>query len=330
MMSSERPTISVILTTDRYETIRSVVDCLGRQTVTAQVELVILVSDLSSIDPNEAGFNRFAAVRVVEIGPIERFAEARAAGVRAASAPIVVIGETHSYPHPGWAEALVEAHKGPWAIVAPGFGNANPGGALSWAIFLLDYGRWLGGLPPGEISMAPTHNAAYKRELLLQLGSGLEAVLAHGDLITEHFDAQGHYRYFEPAARIDHLNISRPGPWLHERFLFGRLIAGRRMQRWPWPKRLMYLVGSPLIPAVVLSRLRKGLNEARRQVRLPAGTFPAIFVAAFVSAIGEAVGYALGAGRHAEQWMTEYELHKVRYAPRSAGHRDAPVMGESI
>lgn len=329
-MKAEAPIISVILTTDRYETIRSVVDCLQRQTVSAQVELVLLVSDPSSIDPTEVGFDRFAAVRVVEIGPIERFAEARAAGVRAASAPIVVIGETHSYPHPGWAEALVQAHKGPWAIVAPGFGNANPVGALSWAIFLLDYGRWLGGLPPGEISIAPTHNAAYKRELLLQLGAGLETALAHGDAITEHFHARGHHRYFEPTARIDHLNISKPGPWLHERFLFGRIIAGRRIQRWSWPRRLVYLAGSPLIPAVILARLRKGLNQARRQARLPMGTMPAIVVAAFVSAMGEAVGYALGPGPFAERWMTEYELHKARYAPGSPGRTRHPESGEPI
>jgi Glycosyl transferase family 2 len=329
-MTLERPTISVILTTDRYETIRSVVDSLREQTVTPQVELIILISELSSIDPTAAGFDRFAAVRVLQIGPIERFAEARATGVRVASAPIVVIGETHSYPHPGWAEALVEAHQGPWAIVAPGFGNANPGGALSWAIFLLDYGRWLGGLPPGEISIAPTHNAAYKREQLLQLGARLETALAHGDAITEHFHARGHYRYFEPSARIDHLNISKPGAWLHERFLYGRLIAGRRMQRWPWPKRLAYFVGSPLIPAVVLSRLRKGLNQARRQSRLPIGTIPAILLATFVSAIGEAVGYALGTGPFAERWMTEYELHKARYATGSLGNGLHPSPGTSL
>ena len=326
-MTSERPKLSVILTTDRYETIRSVVHCLNQQTMTAEVELVILASDLGSIDAVESGFDRFAGVRLVEIGAIERFAEARAAGVRAASAPVVVIGETHSYPHPGWAEALVEAHKGPWAIVAPGFGNANPDGALSWAIFLLDYGRWLGGLPPGEIGMAPTHNAAYKREQLLRLGSGLETALAHGDIIAEHFHAQGHHRYFEPAARIDHLNISKLGPWIHERYLSGRIIAGRRSQRWAWPKRLAYFLGSPLIPGVILFRLRKGLRQARRQTQLPLGTVPAMVVGAVVSAMGEAAGYALGTGNSTESRMTEYELHKTHYAPDLPRVREAVAGG---
>ena len=328
-MRRERPGISVILTTDRYETIQTVIDCLRTQTVVGQIELVLVAKDLTKLDPADSRFEAFAGVRIVEVGMIERFANARATGVRAARAPIVVIGETHSYPHPGWAEALIEAHRGAWAVVAPGFGNANPGSALSWAIFLLDYGRWLAGLPPAEIEIAPTHNGAYKREFLLQLGSQLETALAHGDLITEHLQARGHRCYFEPGAKIDHLNISRPGPWLGERFLFGLLIAGHRAQRWPWPKRLVYFFGSPLIPVVVLCRLRKALLLARRQVRLPWGTIPGLCVGAAVAALGEAFGYAFGAVRSAEQQMTEYELHKVRYAPRAALLHESPVSSKS-
>ena len=59
---------------------------------------------------------------------VNHLPEARAAGVRAASAPIVFIGETHSYPQPGWAEALLTAFEGPWAAVVPAIGNANPNG----------------------------------------------------------------------------------------------------------------------------------------------------------------------------------------------------------
>ena len=46
---------------------------------------------------------------------------------------------------------------------------------------------------------------------------------------------------------IDHLNVTQLAPWLHERFLGGRLIAGQRALRWPWWMRLFYIVGSPLI-----------------------------------------------------------------------------------
>jgi hypothetical protein len=312
-MTSERPGISVILATDNYETIRPVVDCLCRQTVKTQVELVIVVPERTSLGLAESDVDGLAGVRVVEVGTMEGFARARVTGIHSASAPIVVIGETHSYPHPSWAETLIEAHKQPWTVVLPGFGNANPAGALSWAAFLRDYGPWLAGLPAGEISMMPTHNASYKREVLLELGPGLERALTHGDQLNLHLRAHGYRVYFEPAARIDHLNISRPGAWLWERFLAGLLTAGQRAERWPWHKRLLYLAASPLIPVVILSKTRKGLRQARRQARLPAGTVPWLIVGAVVSALGELVGYARGAGSTAVRQMTEYELHKVRY-----------------
>jgi glycosyl transferase family 2 len=313
-MTSPRPALTVILATDRFDTIRRVVECLRGQTVRDSIELVIIAPDQASLELDEAALAGFAGVRVLEVGTVERFAPARAAGVRAATAPIVVIAETHTYAHPTWAEELIAAHQGPWGVVAPGFGNANPEGALSWAIFLLDYGRWLEGLPGTETELAPIHNGAFKRDVLLELGPRLESALTHGDELTVHFRDRGHRSYFAPAARIDHLNVVRPRPWFRERYLGGRLIGGQRAGRWSWPRRLAYAAAFPLIPVVILRRLWPGIARARRAGRLPPGTLPAILAGAGLAAVGEAVGYLRGASRGAELEMNEYELHKVRYA----------------
>lgn len=309
-----QPALSVILTTDGFETIRPVVECLRRQTVQHRIELVIVAPPGEALPPEDGGTEGFAAVQVVRVPDVETFGAGRAAGVRAATAPIVVIGETHTYAHPGWAEALIEAHASSWAIVVPGLGNANPSGALSWAVFLLDYGRWMAGLPAGETDLAPTHNSCFKREMLLELGPALDTALAHGDEMARYCRSRGHRAYHQPAARIDHLNISQPGPWLEERFLAGLLIGGRRAARWPWRTRLLYFLGSPLIPPLLLFRLRHALRLALRQTRLPAGTVPAILAGLVAWGVGEAWGYLRGARQSETVQMTEYELHKVRYA----------------
>jgi hypothetical protein len=319
-VTSPTPALSVVLATDTFDTIQPVVACLSRQTVRSQLELIILATTRSALEPGHSALEGFGRVQLIEVGPFQEFAGPRAIGIRAATAPILVVGETHSYPHSGWAEALIEAHKQPWAVVIPGFGNANAADALSWAAFLRDYGYWLAGLPAGEVSMMPTHNAAYKREVLLELGPGLEKALSHGDHLNHHLRAHGYRLYFEPAARIDHLNVSQPVAWLDERFLFGQLLAAQRVKRWSWQRRMLYLMASPLIPGVILSRARRGLIAARRQTPLPLGTLPGLLLGTLVSAAGEAVGYTLGAGRAAGQKMTEYELHKARYAPGGAFH----------
>ena len=313
-MTATGPALTVILATDRFDTVRKVVECLRLQTVRHVIELVFIAPDRASLQLEEAALDGLAGSQVLEVGTVERFAPARAAGVRTAKAPIVVIAETHSYPHPTWAEELIAAHRGPWGVVAPGFGNANPEGALSWAIFLLDYGRWVAGLPGTETDLAPIHNGAFKREVLLELGPRLEAALTHGDELTLHFRARGHRSYFSPAARIDHLNVVRPAAWLRERYLGGRLIGAQRAGRWGWPRRLAYAAAFPLIPLVILRRLWPGVTGARRTGPLPAGTTAAIVAGAGVAAFGEAVGYLRGESRTAELEMNEYELHKVRYA----------------
>jgi hypothetical protein len=310
--------MSIILATDCYETIRPVVHHLRRQTVRGQLEIVIVTPDPESLGLEASELEGFAGVRIVAVESLHPLGVARAAGIRAAQAPLVFIGETHSYGHPTWAETLIEAHARPWAAVVPGFGNANPHGPLSWAILLHDYGYWLHALPSGEAAMSPTHNVAYKRQVLLELGSGLDRALTQGGQLPIELHKSGHRLYFEPAARLDHLNTTQPGPWIRERFLGGLLLAGRRAQRWSVLRRLVYFCGSPLIPAVLLIRLRKPIGVALREVRVPTGTLLALLAAMAISTLGEMVGYARGAGRTADLAMLEFEVHKLRYASRRA------------
>ena len=312
------PSLGIILATDRYDTIRPVIHHLRQQSIRNQLEIVMVGDASLAREVDAAELAEFARVHVETVDAIDPIAPARAAGVRAAHAPLVFIGETHTYAHPEWAETLVKAQDGPWAGLIPGFGNANPAGPLSWAIFLLDYGQWLHVMPPRESAIAPTHNGAFRRQVLLDLGDDLDQALHQGDRLTVLLQSANHRMYFEPAARIDHLNVARWGPWLRERFLGGRLLGGRRAERWSWPRRLVYLLGAPLIPVLLVSRLRPVVAAARRAGLLPRGTLPALLAGGAVSAAGEMVSYLLGPNPEAESAMMEYELHKVRYAARRA------------
>jgi hypothetical protein len=306
-------TLAVVLATDHYETIRPVVRRLRHQTIRKQLELVIVGVRGRPLEVVESELGEFGRVNVVEVDSLFPVGCARAAGVRACRSPLVFIGETHTYAHSTWAETLTRSD-GTGAGIVPGFGNANPKTALSWAIFLLDYGNFLHLLPPREAEVAPSHNGAFKRDTLLSLGPALDDALTQGDRLTTVLRAAGLRVHFEPAARIDHLNVARLKPWIQERYFGGRLLAGRRAERWSPYRRLMYFCGSPIIPGLLLFRLRKTLRVVWRARQVPAGTLVAMVAAGLVSAVGEMMGYALGAGRNTEPRMMEFELHKVRYA----------------
>jgi hypothetical protein len=310
--------MAIVLATDTYETVRPVIRRLREQTVRDRLEVVI-VGPLppGSLDAHHQELDGFAAVRFVPVAPSASLAGARALGIRAAAAPVVFIGETHTYPQPEWGAALLKAFEGPWATVVPAITNANPNGPVSWAAYVSDYGRWGEGRAQGEIPEGLIYNAAYRRHVLLELGDGLEAALdTYSEALWPSLRRHGHRAYFEPGAHISHLNVGRLGPYVHEKLLAGFILGSLRAARWPWWRRLLYILASPLIALVLVARLREPVRRIGRTQRLPLGTMPMIFAGAMLRALGEAVAYAGAAPASAEAQMTELELHKVAYASR--------------
>jgi hypothetical protein len=316
MMTSARvPELSVILPTDTFATIQPVVEKLGAQTIADRIEVILITPSIAPMKQAMANETRFAAVRILETPSLSPLAKPRALGIRAAAAPLIFVGETHSYLDPDAAEKLIAAiSAGPWATVTPGFENANPRGVLSWASFLGAYGRWNASMPAGEIPEAPLYDSLYRRDVLLALGERLESLLLHGDDLRRELQALGHRVYFEPTARIKHLNIAQLGAWLHEHFLIGLTIGSRRAGQWSWAKRLAYIAAAWVIPFVLFWRVWPGVRRAAQAHPLPFGTYPAIFFLSVVKVAGEVVGYA-GGREKADQAraMNHYEVRRVDY-----------------
>ena len=180
------PRLSVILVTDRYETVRRMVESLAAQARREEVELVFVAPASAAIPVDAAELRIFGAAHVVEVDSVQRLAQARAVGVRAATAPLVYLAETHAFPQPGFVDEVIRAHELGWSAVVPAVENGNPGdGAWSWSILLLDYGDRLAINPPGERLKLGPHNTAVARELLVQLDGDLPVLLAPGSALAD-------------------------------------------------------------------------------------------------------------------------------------------------
>jgi hypothetical protein len=307
------PKLSFILATDTYATIRPVIERLRRQTVREQLEIVLVAPSSESVSEVMAHRDEFAAVRIVE-DPVRDLAPARAAGIRAASGKFVFVGETHSYPQPGLAEGLLRHYSGPWSVITPAFTNANPKPGLSWAGFLSDYGGWVEGMPAGEVARIPIYNAAFLREALLALVDRLAPALSHGDELCLALQRAGHKAYFEPEARLDHVNVAPLAHWAKERFAAGIMIASSRARRWSYARRLFYALAAPLIPAVLCWRVVPGVWGTMRGKGLPVSVAFWIAAGMIVKAAGEFTGYLGVPAGNWESLMHEYEVHKLAYA----------------
>ena len=306
----------VVITPDCFATVRKTVRHLRAQKVSGSLELVLVAPAANGLRLDEAEVEDFFSYKIVEVGPVSSTARARAAGVREASSPIVALAEDHSYPAPGWAEALIARHSEGWAAVGPVVENANPRSMTSWANLLIEYAPWLAPAEGGEREHLPGHNASYKRQTLLQYGDRLEAMLDAESVLHWDLRARGERLYLEPRARTFHQNFSALLPSLTLRFNGGRLFASARARVWPAWQRLLFTLGSPLIPAVRCLRIMRELFRPGRPRHLLLRVLPALLIGLAFDGAGEMVGYAFGPG-DAMAKLSDMEFHRERYF---AGH----------
>lgn len=317
------PAMSVVVVTpDCYETVRKTMRHLRAQKIKDRLEIVLVAPSLDKLGLDEKELSGFHQYSAVAVGHMRSTARARAAGVRRACAPIVAFAEDHAFPAPGWAEALILAHKGEWAAVGPVMANANPGSLTSWANLLVEYGPWLEPLAGGEAEHLPGHNGSYKRDLLLEYGDRLEAMLDAETILQWDLRKRGHKLYLEPGARTFHENFTAPLSSTILRFYGGRLFAASRARDWSVWRRLLFTCGAPLIPVVRFLRLVRELGRDGRPRHLLPRVAPMLFLALLFDGAGEMVGYALGAGR-AMSVLSDMEFHRERYMKRGNRKSDA-------
>ena len=313
-MKAASPELSVVLAADRLSTVRRTLRHLREQSARERIELVLVGPSTAELALDAADGEAFWSVEVVESG-LDSIVHARAAAIRSAGAPIVVLAETHSFPDPNWAASLIAAHRGPWAAVGPAIANANPDSLISWVNLFLDYGQWVDAPTSGLVTDLPGHNSAYKRALLLAYGDELETMLRSEFFLFADLRAKGHELYLETAARTAHLNVSLPRAWLPERFIAGRVFAAARAETWTTARRVAYCAGAPLIPFVRLRRTLRHIGRAGRTRELLPQILPLLGMALFASAAGEFWGYAFGVG-DAAQTYHKGELHRLPLVTR--------------
>jgi hypothetical protein len=291
------PELSVVIPTLREASaIRTTLQHLKAQSWHDRLELVIVTPSSAALGLQETELAWCRHLRISELREMPSLGAAYAAGVQEASAPLVVFAEDHSFPQPGWAQALIERHREPWAAVGPLVENTDPGGPCGDADYYIGYGRWAVVTGPGEIDDLPGHNSSYKRAVLLEYGAELGPLLDAASILHWSLRAKGHRLYLETAARTNHHKPMTLAFLAREAYHAGRLFAAARARRWSRLRRALYTAASVLIPVIRLRRVAGQMRAAGRG-RLLAKLLPAMTIGLAASAAGELAGYARGAGR---------------------------------
>ena len=220
---SADPRMSVVLVTDRYETISGVVQRLARQTVADRIELVIVASSSAGAEADAADVAPFQGTgrrggRHHAAGAVAR---RRMRRPRRRSSPSA--RPTRSRTPTGRGRCSPRSTRGS-TVVVPGFANATrperSAGRTSWrttAAGAATSRRGRSGPPrlTTRASAATSSSGVGDRldDLLLPRPS-----MRRGSVRD-----QGRAVWHEPRAVLYHVNVSRPSDLVRERFLSGRV-----------------------------------------------------------------------------------------------------------
>ncbi len=287
------------------------------QSVRQKLEIVLVCPDARLLNPDLGELQHFAGTNVVEMGKIPSTSPARAAGIRAAKGPIVVLTEEHCLPDPDWAEALIRAHRDcGWDGVGPAVLNGNPHSVTSWSNFLLEYNEWLYPHPGGQVRHLPGHNSAFKRDLLIHYGDQLDLMLESETVLHWEMTRKGLKLAIEPSARTRHLNYSLFFASIILRYRIGKVFGGLRGNAWSPALRMLYAIGSPLIPFVRLRRILAQMLKPGRPRTLIPKVLPSLTLFLLCDGLGQMAGYIFGMGDTASK-ITEVDFYRERYmSPR--------------
>jgi hypothetical protein len=148
--------------------------------------------------------------------------------------------------------------------------------------------------PEGPAPALMGHNTSYTKSVLDSLSDeslirGLRCeLLLHNNWGSQHC-------LHLPEARVRHINISKPLPFLLHKLFGGVVFGAERCARWSALKRAVYLTGSWAIPVLRLRRIMTRLSPLApdRKARL-LSCWSWLIPALLLHAFGEALGYLLG------------------------------------
>jgi GT2 family glycosyltransferase len=163
-------------------------------------------------------------------------------------------------------------------------------------VYFCEYSNFTSPLPEGVTHDLPGPNVSYKRAALDQLRDMLQDGYWE-TFLHQRLESLGYQLYADPSIKVYHKKHFTFGSFLSERFHYGRWFGGVRNEFVSTPKRIFYLLLSPLLPPLILKRLITRVRSRGRHWNEFVRCLPYIGVFTLAWAAGEFTGYLTGSGQ---------------------------------
>lgn len=286
-----------------YPSVAKLLDSLHGQTRPELLRILILCRQKQQWDGPGRNGETF-----LEVGDA-LLNEARAAGIRAAATPYVLLAEDHCFPQPDWAEHVSAAVRDGWDVIGSSMLPGRSRRGVSLATFLLAYGEWFEPGASAEAAHLPGCNVVWRTDLLLQAGSALAEELHIPCFLQRQQKARNARLWLQSSARMQHWDATSWRCNLRAVFAIGAGFGAHRARGWARWQKLLY---AACFPAIAVLHWKRGLRQwwCRGRAHWPLAV-PLLFAAPIALAwgVGEALGSVLGV-RPFERMISEVEMNR--------------------
>ena len=309
------PLLSVVVTVvEGGAALTRCLDALSAQTARSAMEVVVAfddaIADVACLE------SRYPWVRFVRMGPAaggggsrNAFADhglyerRRAAGLCAAHGQLVAILEDRGWPRPDWSTGMIDLHGRMTSGAIGGVVEHGGHGALRWALFFCDFGRYQPGVPGGAVEFLSDVNICYKREAL-EAVRDLWREIYQESTVNWALRRHGYELHLSQApVVVEQRAEARLWPIMRERIHWARIFAHvRGREATSRLTCLLWAAATPVLPALLFVRhLRRQLRLRRHLLEFVLAV-PATLVLLHCWSLGECIGYLEAtAGRRSPQ-----------------------------
>lgn len=278
----------VIAARDPQVSLRACLEAVLEQSGGGEVEILVA----TNLPPGDLGWlgTQFAQVKVIHAAPHALTPELWKAGYLSAKGETIAFTNAILVPLEGWLASIEAAFRKPIAAVGGPILEPANGGSLIWALYLARYSAYLPPGPSGPTRDLAGDNAAYRKSVLVQcqaeMRDGFWETLVHTRLL-----ADGNTLIREPKMQARLLSVESLQETARQRFVHGRYYGSTRPAG-SLGRRILRLVSSPLIPAVLFVRIaRRVLSQRPEWFSRWLGAAPALLFLVSAWSLGEMFGY---------------------------------------
>lgn len=286
---SVQPKLSVIIGSQNART--SINECLSvlqNQKNGQDVELIVV--DNSTDGTAEIVSEQFPQIKLIPAAQDKLMPELWETGIRESQGEFVALTTSHFVPGKNWVEEIVKAHEAPYPAIGGAIENDQAAGLVTWAVYFCRYSSYMLPFVERTIEDFAGDNASYKRWALERCRearrNGFWESFVHAEMRREGLEL-----LVSPSIVVYHQKSFTFAGFMKQRFWHGRQFGGERSLKISGAKRAIYILLSPLLPLLLLSRITRRVFSRRKQVREYLLSLPILMLFLLSWSAGEVSGY---------------------------------------